>query len=62
MRSCVAFCHQYQQTCFDELGGYHANQQPTKKFCTTSKTEGEVGAVKLVEATPSNSLLTVPRR
>ena len=30
-------------------------------FCTTSKTEGEVGAVKLVQA-PSNSLLTVPRQ
>ena len=30
-------------------------------FCTTYKTEGEVGAVKRVEA-PSHSLLTVPRR
>ena len=33
-------------------------------FCTTSETEGEVGAVKHVKAPPpsSNSLLSVPRR
>ena len=30
-------------------------------FCTTSKTEGEVGPVKLIY-TPSNSLLTIPMR
>ena len=30
-------------------------------LCTTSKTEGEVGPAKLV-LSPSNSLLTVPRR
>ena len=30
-------------------------------FCTTSETEGEVGAVNMLKS-PSNSLLIVPRR
>ena len=44
------------ETCFmclacvfiDELEDYHANRTTNWVFCTTSKTEGEVGPVKLV--------------
>ena len=32
----------------DKVEGYHANRTTNLMFCTTSKTEGEVGAVKLV--------------
>ena len=39
-------------------------EQPTKSFkmfCSTSKTEGEVGAVNMFKRPSNHSLLTVPR-
>ena len=57
---------QFHLTCqIAKSEGYHANRTTNYIFCTTSQTVGEVGPVKTglsPHPSPSNLLLTAPRR
>ena len=56
------FCLRFPVEFFCSLGVIMGTKQLTNYVCTTSETEDEVGPVKLVKATTSYLLLTVPRR